>query len=360
MTRRSPGEGSITRRTDSRWQASWTVNGKRHFLYAPTRPLARERLAAALRDRELGLDGTRYTVAEYAEVWLRDARRRLAPRTHERYAAQLRLHLFPTLGAVPLKRLTHQQLGALYDSLTLEPASIRHLHRVISAALDQAVRWDLIVRNPAKAVRPPKPRPRRMEVLTPDETRALLGAVEGDELEALYVLAVMTGMRQGELLALRWRDIHPDFVEVGGTMYRGERLPTKTAHSTRRIRLNASAIKAIRKHRLLMAERLLRFRARTEDDTLVFVNELGEPYNGSHITERHMKPLLRRAGLREIRFHDLRHACASLMLSQGVRVEVVSKMLGHSTPAITLSVYAHLMPGDEEDAVARLDAVLGA
>ncbi len=85
---------------------------------------------------------------------------------------------------------------------------------------------------------------------------------------------------------------------------------------------------------------------------------MGEPYNGAHVTERAFKPLLRRAGLREIRFHDLRHACASLLLSQGVRVDLVSQMLGHSTPALTLSIYAHLMPGDQEDAVARLDRVL--
>jgi len=108
-----------------------------------------------------------------------------------------------------------------------------------------------------------------------------------------------------------------------------------------------------------MAERLLPLRARADGDTLIFVDPKGDPVNGAHVTERALKPLLRRAGLREIRFHDLRHAFASLMLSQGARVDLVSQMLGHSSPALTLSIYAHLMPGDQESAVRRLDIVLG-
>lgn len=364
MRRRGKGEGGLTRRADGAWQASYVgSDDRRHYLYAPTRKEAAAALAAALRDKELGLyvGGPSQTVDQYLTSWLRHAAGRLGERSLERYAGQIRIHVVPAIGSVPLRRLTPQQLAELYAGLTLAAASIAHLHRVLHSAFDQALRWNLIARNPAAAVTAPRPARREMTVLSPDEVRSLLEAVAGDELEALYVLAVTAGLRQGELLGLRWRDVDLEagWLEVSATLSRGKRLPPKTRSSSRRVKLGATGIRALRSHRLRMAERLLPFRARTEGDVFVFVTELGEPYNGAHITERAFKPLLRRAGLREIRFHDLRHACASLLLSQGVRVDLVSQMLGHSTPALTLSIYAHLMPGDQEDAVARLDRVLG-
>jgi integrase len=203
-----------------------------------------------------------------------------------------------------------------------------------------------------------------MRVLTVPEIHALFEACRGDELEALYVLALTTGMRQGELLALRWRDIDLErgWLDVNATLVRvagrPRRSPPKTDSSRRSIKLTARAISALRSHRLRMAERLMPLRARPDGDVYVFLDG-GEPLNGAHITERAFKPLLKRAGLPAIRFHDLRHCCASLLLSQGVRVDLVAQMLGHSTPAMTLQIYAHLMPGDQEEAIARLDRVLG-
>lgn len=366
MRRRGKGEGGLTRRGGGSWQASYVgSDDRRHYLYAPTRRAAAAALAAALRDRELGLfvAGPSQTVDQYLATWLRLAGDRLGPRTLERYAGQVRIHVVPTIGPVLLRKVTPQHLADLYAQLgaSLSASSIAHLHRVLHSAFDQAVQWNLIARNPAAAVKAPRPRRREMTVLSPDEVRALLAAVAGDELEALYVLAVTAGLRQGELLGLRWRDVDLEagWLEVSATLSRGMRQQPKTRSSSRRVKLGETGIRALRSHRLRMAERLLPFRARTEGDVYVFVTELGEPYNGAHITERAFKPLLRRAGLREIRFHDLRHACASLLLSQGVRVDLVSQMLGHSTPALTLSIYAHLMPGDQEDAVARIDRMLG-
>lgn len=350
MTRRSRGEGGITRRKDGRWQASFVgADGRRHYLYGQTRKAVSERLTAAIRDRDLGLIGTSQTVASFMASWLRQLH--VAPKTRDRYEGQIRNHVLPTLGDLPLRRLTPQHLSELYVSLTLSPASIAHLHAVLHGALDQAMKWNLIARNPASAVKAPRAKRRPMTVYTPDEARALLVAVDGDDLEALYVLALMTGARQGELLALTWRDVTPGWLNIRGT---------KSEAATRRVAISKIAREALRRHRLRMAERLLPFRARPEGDTLVFLTELGEPYNGSHVTERMFKPLLRRNGLREIRFHDLRHAFASFQLSIGTPINVVSEMLGHSTPAVTLGIYAHLLPGDQEDAMARLDAVLGA
>lgn len=367
MRRREKGEGGVTYRADGRWQATYIgSDDRRHYLYAPTRKEAAAALAVALRDKDLGLyvGGPAQTVEQYLASWLGHAGGRLSPRTLERYAGQVRIHVVPAIGGIAVRKLTPQHLADLYAQLApgLSNASIAHLHRVLHSAFDQALRWNLIARNPAAAVRPPRPSRRAMTVLTPDEVRALLEAVTDDPLQALYVLAVTGGLRQGELLGLRWRDVDLEagWVEVSATLSRGKRQAPKTRSSSRRVKLGELGIRALRSHRLRMAERLLPYRARTEGDVLVFLTELGEPYNGAHITERAFKPLLRRAGLREIRFHDLRHACASLLLSQGVRVDLVSQMLGHSTPALTLAIYAHLMPGDQEDAVARLDRILGA
>jgi integrase len=348
--RRIRGSGGISKRSDGRFQASYVgADGRRHYLYGQTRRAVSDRLTAAIRDRDLGLIGTSQTVGSFMASWLRQLH--VAPRTRERYEGQIRLHVLPTLGALPLRRLTPQHLSELYASLTLSPASIAHLHAVIHGALDQAMKWNLIARNPASAVKAPRAKRRPMTVYTPDEARALLRALAGDDLEALYVLALMTGARQGELLAMTWRDVEPGWLNVRGT---------KSTAAVRRVALSSIATESLRRHRLRMAERLLPFRARPEGDTLVFLTELGEPYNGSHVTERMFKPLLRRHGLREIRFHDLRHACASFHLGIGTPVHVVSEMLGHSSPAVTLGIYAHVIPGDQEDAAARLDAVLGA
>lgn len=364
MSRRAKGEGGLTQRSDGRWQGTFVGSDRRrHYVYGPTKKATSKKLGDAIRDRELGVyvAGRSQTVEAFLTAYLASRQGDLGPRTHERYAVQIR-HAIAALGDVPLRRLQPHQLAALYASLQLSPTSIAHLHRVLRSAFDQALRWNLIARNPAAAVKPPRTRRRDMTVLTPAETRQLLEAVQGDELEALYVLAVTSGLRQGELLALRWRDVDLEagWLDVNATMSRGQRLPPKTATSRRRVKVGRLAIAALRAHRLRMAERLLPYRARTEGDVLVFLTPLAEPWNGSHITERSFKPLLRRAGLREIRFHDLRHACASLLLSQGIRVDLVSQMLGHSSPATTLAIYAHLMPGDQDEAIRRIDAILGA
>lgn len=360
MTRRSPGEGGLSKRSDGRWQASWTANGKRRYVYAPTRRAASERLAIALRDLEHGLIGPDPKVADYLARWLEQTEVR--PITRTRYESLIRLHAIPNLGALPLSKVRPDHLADLFTSLrsSQSAASIGQLRTVLNAAFRQALEWNLVVRNPVTATKAPRVERREMAVLDRPAIRALRAAIVGDELEALYVLALATGARQGELLALRWCDVAPAAITISATLTLGQRMPPKTTSSVRTIPIGDEAQSALRAHRLRMAERLLPFRARPEGDTLVFLTELGEPYNGSHVTERMFKPLLRRHGLREIRFHDLRHACASFHLGIGTPVHVVSEMLGHSSPAVTLGIYAHVIPGDQEDAAARLDAVLGA
>lgn len=372
MTRRDRGSGYLARRPrpDGRWRASYVgSDGRRHYLHGATKAEAREKLQAALRDKAAGLHvaGPSQTVGEFLSAWLRHKRASLAASTATRYAGQIEQHIVPHLGSVQLRRLTPQHVADLYLILgdTLAPASIRQVHAILRGALGQAVRWHAIAANPVQAVTQPR-RPRHeMRFLDTLQVRTLLETARGEPIEALVTVAVFTGMRLGELLGLRWHDVDLDgrTLTVRHTLTRVDgawvlRQP-KTPHSRRTLHLAPAAAGALRAHYLATAERLLALGHRLDADTLVFSDRWGNALHPGHVTQRAYKPLLRRAGLPEIRFHDLRHSFASLMLSEGVRVDVVSRMLGHASPAVTLSVYAHLMPGDEEAAVARLQARLG-
>jgi integrase len=367
MRRRGHGEGGITRRADNRFQASFTgSDGKRHYLYAKTRKAVADRLRKAIEAKESGLyvTGSSQTVEHFLTRWL-DRADHLRPITRKRYEALIRLHALPHLGKLDIRKVRPDHVAELYQSLKGErkPATIGQLHAVLHSAFAEALRWNLIARNPVAAVRAPKVERVEMRILTVPQIHRLLSAVEGDPLEALYVLAVTTGARQGELLALRWSDVDLEAgtISINATLTRmngaWHRSPPKTAGSVRTVHLSTRGLTALKAHRLRMAEEMLPFRERTEGETLVFLHR-GAAINGFHVTERALKPLLRRSGLPVIRFHDLRHVFASLMLSQGWRPDLVAQMLGHTNPATTLRIYAHLMPGDQAAAMARLDEVL--
>ena len=369
--RRAKGEGWIAQkpRADGRWPASYVgADERRHFLYAATRREVGRKLAKALADREAGLyvGGPNQSLAAYLHAWLDHAGPSLRPRTAERYRSHVRLSL-GELEHLPLRKLTPQHLAARYAALreTRAPASIAQLHAVLHGALRAAVLWHLIPRNPADAVRPPRAERREMRALSGPQVRELLAALAGDPLEALYVLAVATGMRQGELLGLRWRDVDLDagalsvqhsLIRIGGTWRLVE---PKTARSRRQIRIGGRVVAALRAHRLRQAEQLLSLGARPGPDTIVFTDRWGEPIIGAHLTERHLKPLLERVGLPAIRFHDLRHTAATLLLGEGVNPKIVSEMLGHSSVTITLDRYSHVLPTMQDDAARRMDALLG-
>ncbi len=258
-----------------------------------------------------------------------------------------------------------QPLAVLYAELAtrMSPSSLAQLHAV-HGALQQAVRWSLISRNPASAVRGPKVERPVIHPFTADQVRVLMAAASGDPLEPLYLTAVTTGMRSGELLGLQWQDVDLDAarIQVRRTLYRLNRGwwvgEPKTSAGRRAIALTASAVDALRTHRLRQAEALLAVAIRIGPESLVFADRFGGPLNGFHLTERQFKPLLRRAGLPVIRFHDLRHTAATLLLAQGINPKVVAEMLGHASVKVTLDVYSHVLPTMQEEAARRLDAAL--
>jgi integrase len=222
----------------------------------------------------------------------------------------------------------------------------------------------MIARNPAAVVTPPRAARHEIRPLTPEQARVLLAVCEGERLGALYVLALTTGMRRGELLGLRWADV--DLVArvlgVRSTLYRAEgRLvlaEPKTARSRRLIHLAPEAVAALRAHRDRQLQERLQLGPAWDAHDLVFANELGRPIEAQNMIRRSFYPLLERAGLPRIRFHDLRHSTATLLLTSGVHPKVVSEILGHATIGITLDTYSHVLPAMHREAVGAMSSLL--
>jgi integrase len=366
--KRINGEGTIYRRRDGRWEAAARLDGRRWRVCAKARPEVARRLVAALQAHHDGLPvaDDRQTVATFLASWLASVEAQVRHGTWERYAQLLRTHALPAIGSLALPRLTPQHLQGLYaDRLRrgLSPATVVHLHAVLHHALQDATRWGLVVRNVADLVRPPRRIRVEMTTLSPEQAQVLLDAVAEDRLQALYVLAITTGMRQGELLALRWRyvDLPAGRLHVCGSL---QRTPAglvitepKTASSRRPVALTRLALAALRRHREAQTRERLRAGPAWHDRDLVFPNELGKPLEAGNLLRRSFWPLLKRTGLPHIRFHDLRHTAATLLLGKAVHPKVVAEMLGHSRIAVTLDLYSHVTPTMQQQATEALDAL---
>ena len=375
---RGNGEGSIyEHKRDGRkigYRGAYTVyttsGPKCRYVSGKTREEARLKLTKAMADRDGGLvfeDGG-LTVGEYVERWLKDSvRGTVRQSTYEAYEYMTYPHIVPALGRVKLKALTPVHVRTFYREKLdggLSSATVRKMHGVLQKALDQAVSDGLIPRNAAKGIRLPQDKKKEIRPLSPDEARALLVAARGDRLEALYVLAVSTGLREGELLALRWEnvDLKGAVLRVSQTLTRegGKVLlgPPKTKNSRRAVGLMGSAVQALREHLTRQLEEMESLGSLYRPGGLVFANEVGGIVNPSNLRNRSLKALLERAGLPPIRFHDLRHTCATLLLSRNVNPKIVSEMLGHASIAITLDTYSHVLPNMQESAVRALEEAL--
>jgi integrase len=371
VKRRANGEGSVYQRKDGRWEARISFpDGRRKAVYAKTQREVLEKKTALLGQRAKGVAvaSERQTFGEYLGSSLESTRPRVRPTTHRRYELFVKVHVTPAIARIPLVKVGPQHLERLYAerlAAGAAPRSVRHLHALLHNALKQADRWGLVPRNVATLARPPNAPRHEISTLTAEQVRTLLAAAEGDRLEALYVLAISTGMRQGELLALRWSDVDLDrgAVQIRRSVAYTKQgfvfLPPKTGRSRRQVLLTQAAIAALRRHRTRQLAERLAAAGGWEDLDLVFANELGRPIEATNLGHRSWRRLLERAGLPRIRFHDLRHTAATLILSGGVHPKIASEMLGHSSVAFTMDTYAHVTPTMQREAVAELDAVMG-
>jgi integrase len=371
LSKRANGEGSIYKRSDGRWVATISLDrGRRKAFYGKTRQGVAGRLAAALKTHQDGLPvvGERQTVCNYLHSWLTSVEPSLRARTFIRYEQYIRLHAIPYIGGLPLARLSPQHLQRLYAerlSAGLSPTTVAHLHAVLHKALGQAAKWGQVPRNVADLVTKPRMSAPEMQTLTAEQARRLLDAASGDRLEALYVLALNTGMRQGEMLALKWRDIDLErgAIQVRASLQRIRGAfvfsEPKTARSRRQIVVTESVTTTLKRHRSFQLEERLQAGGLWQDGDLVFADRYGQPIYATDLSRCAFYPLLERAGLPKVRFHDLRHTAATLLLAEGIHPKVVADMLGHATTAITLDLYSHTTPTMHRQAALALETVLG-
>jgi integrase len=320
------------------------------------------------------VEPTRLTAAEYLEKWLADyAKPNVAAKTYERYEQIIRLHLAPALGSYPLAKLQPLHIQEYYSRAlqsgrldkrpgNLSPTTVLHHHRVLKEALGQAVKWQIIPRNPADAVEPPRPTRKEMRVFTPDQIGRLLEAARGTYLYIPILLAVATGARRGEILALRWRDADLDAGTISvcrslqqtkaGLSFK----EPKTARSRRVVVLPAFAVDILRRHRVEQAEQRLRVGPAWEDHDLVCCREDGRPIAPNSIHSAY-ETVLRKAGVPYVNLHALRHSHATMLLAQGVHPKIVSERLGHSQIAVTMDLYSHVSLPMQQEAAAKLDGL---
>jgi integrase len=374
--KRGNGEGSIYRRTDGRWAGQYLVHTakgpKYRYLYGKTRAVVAEKLTKAMADRYSGLifDAGKMTVGEYLDRWLVDTvRGTVRTSTYERHEEIVRLHIKPSLGRVGLKKLTPAHVRGLYSEKLdsgLAPATVRRIHSTLHKALSQAVSDGIVPRNAAD-VKAPRPAPEEIRPPSEVEARAFLDAARqsGERFEALYVLAITTGMRRGELLGLRWDDADLELgtlrvgralVREGGRHTLGE---TKTRRGRRQINLTPRTVNAFKAHRKRQLEEKMKLAGLYKDHGLIFASRVGTPVNPENLVKRSFKPLLEKADLPEIRFHDLRHTCATLLLGRGVHPKLVQELLGHATIAMTLDTYSHYLPSMGDQTAGAMGDALG-
>jgi integrase len=367
--RRGNKEGTIYQRKDGRWCAQVSLDGRRLTHYAKTQRECREWLRdiQAQIDEGLTIQGARVTLGDYLEQWLEAAKPSLHPNTWKQYSQIVRQHIIPLLGSIKLKDLRPDQIQSLYAE-KLEAgtgkSTVRLIHAVLHRALNQALKWGLITRNPSDAVDKPKPERKEMKVLNADQARALLDEIEGERLEALYYVAITTGLRQGELLGLRWSDLDWDngHLHVQRQLQRvtGEGLvfsEPKSAAGRRLVKLGSAALDKLRDHRERQEQERLFAGERWREHNLIFPSTIGTPMEPRNLL-RHFKGLLQRADLPVIRFHDLRHTAATLMLKQRIHGKIVQERLGHSSISLTLDTYSHALPSLQDGAAEEMDTLL--
>lgn len=375
VTRRANGEGSIYRRSDGRWAAAHYVlrpdGGRvRRPVYGKSRREVASKLADLVAKTAAGvpLAVDAWTVERYGAHWLEHiASPRLKPATVSSYQATLRLHIVPRLGRVKLHALTPVQVRELLSAKRasgLSDRSVQIIHGTLRAMLGEAMREELIGRNVASLVRGPVVQREEVKPWSPEEASLFLDASSSHRLYALFAVGVALGLRKGELLALRWEDVDLDegLVHVRRNV---QRLPEglvfgspKSARSRRTISLPATSVRVLRAHRARQVAEKLKLGSEWIETGLVFTSEVGtvmEPRNLSRLFDA----LMLAAGVRRIRFHDLRHTCASLLLAQGVPSRVVMDVLGHSQLAVTTDLYSHVMPTALREAADAIDRALG-
>ena len=377
-------KGAIIRRGKSSWRLKFDVgraaDGKRKIAYHTFRGIKKDAEAELVRlmngaNNGNYVDPSKLTTAQFLEQWDRDwASLNLSPKTIERYRELVRIHIAPNIGTELVQKLRPVSLSTLYAKLQrdgrakgggLAPRTVGHIHRIMHRALGHAMQWGIVSRNVASVVEPPKVVPAEMEILSADQVNSTLRTLRGAAMYPIVLTAFSTGMRRGEILALRWRDVNLDAAKIqversleetkAGLRFK----EPKTRHGRRNIALPSSLVAELRGHWRAQQElRLALGVGKAAPDDLVFCTPDGGPRKPNSIT-REWSRLTVAKKLPKVSFHALRHTHVSQLIASGMDVLTISRRIGHASPTITLGVYGHLFKNTDNQAALVIEAAFG-
>ncbi len=379
--KRGNNEGSIYKRGDGKWCSQITIgkkpdgSPKRKYFYGKTRQEVAEKMNKALNSIMTGnfVEPSTITVTEWLHIWLFEYKKNsVRPSTFDSYESLSRVHICPTIGMIKLKDLKPEHLQTLYNEKLksgLSTRTIKYLHTIMHAALKQAIKNNLVIRNVSEATTLPKQKKTEIKTLSIEEQARFIGALNGERLEAAFILALSTGVRQGELLALRWKYV--DFEEgairivssLGRVNNHDPNADTKTTlmyqepktkNGKRTIPLPGAAVEILKQHRRHQLEEKLAAGEIYEDNDLVFATTLGKPIDSKNLVRR-FKAILKKAGIDNINFHALRHTYATRFVELNEHPKVVQELMGHSDVRITLDIYSHVMPEVKKSAAKKIN-----
>jgi integrase len=376
-------KGSLKERSPGHWGIIIDVpdpaTGKRRRKWHSFKGTKRQaqiecaRLISAIQTGDY-LEPSKTTLAQFLERWLAHIKTQVSPKSHSRYCELMRKNLVPLLGNTILTKLRAEAIDAAYAKALasgrrdgrggLSPQTVTHMHRVLKKAVGQAVKWELLIRNPVDAASPPKANRGKMNTYDLDQTAELIESMRPTRMLIPTLLAALCGMRRGEIAALRWKDIDLTTKKLA-VLESAEQVGSRVRYKTpkngkgRTLELSASLVEELRAHQLRQAKELLKVGVILSDATFVVAQADGTPLQPDTLTQDWFRKLAN-TSLPRIRFHDLRHAHATHMLANGVHPKVASERLGHSKIGITLDLYSHVLPGMEADAAERVDVALQA
>jgi len=370
MNRRDHGDGGIDERSLGHYRLRWRVDGKRFTKsFQGSIGEARKELRRLVKSADDGqhVAPERVILADYLRGWL-DADARISPKTRERYKQLAERQIIPHLGTVMLQKLRPVQVSNWHSELLktgLAARTVGHAHRVLHRGLERAVALELVSRNVAHPVSPPKVERVEIAILTADKVADTLRRIADHPLHSIAALAVASGMRRGEICGLTWGavDLDAATARIESSLEEtaaGLRVkPPKTRHGLRTISLPKSTVETLREHqRRQLEQRLLLGLGRASAEDWVFPLFDGSPYPPDKLS-RDWGNVVRDRKLPRVMFHGLRHSHASALIAAGVDIVTVSKRLGHGSPAITLGVYAHLFNRADGSAAQAMERALG-
>jgi integrase len=371
--------GQIIKKGDKKWLVRIFMgrdgNGKRQYfnkLIHGNKKDASDYLSRTITEISQGtfVAPSKTTLDEYLDGWLKNsAKQKLTERTYTHQVFCLNRYVRPKLGAKKISALQPLELQELYTEMRergLGPRTIQIVHNILNRAFNQAVKWRVMASNPAPLADRPKQERREMQALSPEQAARFLDAAKGDRYYLYFALALDTGSRPSELLALQWKDI--DFEQGRITIQRSLEYPDysnefrfvepKTPRSRRSITISKVNLNYLREHRRQQAEVRLKAGSGWQAYNLVFCTREGKPLQARNILRRHLRPILKRAELPVLNLYSLRHSCATLLLSAGVNPKIVSERLGHASIVLTLDTYRHVLPDMQQAAADKLEKIL--